>query len=146
MVIVVILYNRITYFVVYVEQEGVHSCKDNYPWMKKNETTIISYYFGQGYRYETIIQFLITYHKINISLSTLKRRLRVIGLRKNDISPSTEEAVRCIIRNELHGPSRMKGYRSMWNMLRTTYHMTVPRNMVMKILKEEDKNGAFLFI
>ena len=108
---------------------------------EKDEEKIISHYFKKGYRYKSIIMFLEEFHDIRISLSTLKRRLREYELKKNDISPDTESSIRQIIRNEITGPSSLRGYRGLWNTLRTTYQITVPRDIVMNLLREEDKEG-----
>ena len=43
-----------------------------------------------------------------------------------------------IIEREIEGPSMSRGYRSMWNKLRTIYNIITPRNSVMKILREVD--------
>ena len=107
-----------------------------------DERTIISHYFTRGYRYESILEFLKIYHDIIISLSTLKRNLRQYGLHKKGVSSQTEDSIRSIIRNEINGPSSLRGYRATWNMLRSTYSITVPRDVVMKILREEDAEGT----
>ena len=45
---------------------------------------LIKYYFHRGFEYNVILQFLTTYHNIDISERTLHRRLRIYGLsRKN---------------------------------------------------------------
>ena len=48
------------------------------------EEILIKYYFYRGYQYNDILNFLSTYHNIEISERTLRRRLRMYGLsRKN---------------------------------------------------------------
>ena len=42
----------------------------------------IEYYFNFGYSNEIILEFLERFHGIKISLRTLKKRLRLFGLRK----------------------------------------------------------------
>ena len=42
----------------------------------KTEEEIIYEYFKAGYEYKCIVLFLSTYHGINVSVRTLKRRLK----------------------------------------------------------------------
>ena len=103
----------------------------------------IEHYFKGGFCYETIVHFLAEYHGISMNVRTLKRRLRHYGLRRRNHLHS-EHTVREIIKREIEGPSSLLGYRGMWNKLRTTYHVTVPRDMVMKILRELDPDASAL--
>ena len=57
---------------------------------------------------------------------------------------SSEHAVREIIKREIEGPSSLLGYRRMWNKLRTSYNVTVPQHMVMRILRELDPDASAL--
>ena len=43
-----------------------------------------------------------------------------------------------IFEREVNGPSLLKGYRNMWNKLRVTYGIKVPRDKVMEILRNID--------
>ena len=72
-----------------------------------------------------------------MSLPTLKRRLRVLGLNKSHATASAA-VIKQIIEREIEGPSMLRGYRSMWNKLRTTYNIIAPRDSVMEILREAD--------
>ena len=47
-----------------------------------DEKEIISHYFMESYKYATIVLFLRLHHNIDISISTLKRRLQTYGLQK----------------------------------------------------------------
>ena len=85
-----------------------------------------------GFCYETIVHFLAEYHGISMNVRTLKRKLRHYGLRRRNHLHS-EHTVREIIKREIEGPLSLLGYRGMWNKLRTTYHVTVPWDMVIKI-------------
>ncbi len=60
-------------------------------------------YFKYGFQYKVILLFLSLYHGINISLRTLKRRLRDYGLERRNRAPNMS-AVWNTIRNELQGP------------------------------------------
>ena len=101
----------------------------------------IEHYFKGGFCYETIVHFLAEYHGISMNVRTLKRRLRHYGIRRRNHLHS-EHTVREIIKREIEGPSSLLGYRGMWNKLRTTYHVTVPRDMVMKILRKLDPDAS----
>ena len=102
-----------------------------------DENDFIEYHFKRGFRYELILVQLDIHHKIKMSLPTLKRRLKVLGL---NISHATASAavIKQIIEREIEGPSMLRGYRSMWNKLRTTYNIIAPRDSVMEILREAD--------
>ena len=102
-----------------------------------DENDFIEYYFKRGFRYESILVQLDIHHKIKMSLRTLKRRLKVLGLNKNHATASAA-VIKQIIEREIEGPSMLRGYRSMWNKLRTTYNIIAPRDSVMEILREAD--------
>ncbi len=74
-----------------------------------------------------------------MSLRTLKRRLKELGLQKKTLlEENTKENIRHIISTEIKGPGSLKGYRGMWNKLKTIYDIAVPRDTVMQLLKEAD--------
>ena len=50
--------------------------------MDANEDSLIEYYFHEECSNIEILAFLNLKHNINISLSTVKRRLRSLGLRR----------------------------------------------------------------
>ena len=79
-------------------------------------------------------------HNVKISMTSLKRKLKVMGLSK--VSNVSDETVRQIIRKEIQGPSPVRGCRSMWGKLKTTYGIQVKRDTVMNILREEDPEGT----
>lgn len=69
----------------------------------RDENQIIQNYFWEGFRYKTIMLFLSEYHGIDISFSTLRRRLQDMGLeRRGQSSPMM--TVWNIIRMEMRGP------------------------------------------
>ena len=49
-----------------------------------------------------------------------------------------------IIEREVNGPSYLKGYKNIWNKLRVTYGIKVPRNKVMEILRNIDPVNSAL--
>ena len=82
------------------------------------ETKALKYYFSEGYEYEVILCFLLKYHEIEMSLRTLKERLKSLGLRRRKLLDSNNQDVRARIQEELDGPGCLSGYRSMWHTLR----------------------------
>ena len=103
----------------------------------RDENDFIEYYFKTGFRYDSILVQLDIHHKIKMSLCTLKRRLKVLGLNKSHATASSA-VIKQIIERETEGPSILRGYRSIWNKLRTTYNIIAPRDSVMEILREAD--------
>ena len=104
------------------------------------EEILIKYYFYRGYQYQDILDFLATYHNIEISERTLHRRLRMYGLsRRNseyDINAIIEE-----VRGMLDGPDCISGYRHVWHSLHLKGHQ-VPRQVVELLLRELDPDGC----
>ena len=70
-----------------------------------------------------------------MSLRTLKRRLKVIGLNKSHATASAA-VIKQILKRKIEGPTMLRGYRSMWNKLRTI--ISCSRGRVMEILREAD--------
>ena len=96
---------------------------------KRDENDFIEYKRG--------LAQLDIHHKIKMSLRTLKRPLKVLGLNKSHAT-APAAVIKQIIEREIEGPSMLRGYRSMWNKLRTTYNIITPRDSVMEILREAD--------
>ena len=65
-----------------------------------------------------------------MSLRTLKRRLKALGLNKSHATASAA-VIKQVIEREIEGPSMLRGYGSVWNKLRTTYNTIAPRDSVM---------------
>lgn len=107
-----------------------------------SEREIIESYFNSGFEYKVIQQFLSKFHNIEMSMSTLKRRLKEFGLqRKHQEGINMNEATE-IMRRELNGPGCMFGYRAMWHTLRVKYGLFVPRSEIQIRLKELDPQGS----
>ena len=80
--------------------------------IRKLSLDIIEYYFKRGFQYESILLFLSHNHDLNMSLSTLKRRLNDYGLSKaGDLID--DDQLRQIISNEIEEPGSQLGYRGM---------------------------------
>ena len=94
-------------------------------------------YFKRGFKYESILVQLNIHHKLKMILRTLKRCLKVIGLNKSHATASAA-VIKQITEREIEGPTMLRGYRSKWNKLRTSYNIIATRDRVMEILREAD--------
>lgn len=66
---------------------------------------------------------------------------KVYGVhRRGNCSP--DWLIRFAIRNELHGPGKLAGYRFMTQVLRKKYHLRVSRDQVMMLLRHLDPQGC----
>ena len=103
-------------------------------------TKLISDYFHRGYPYGEIVG-LLSAAGVQISVRTLKRRLRSLGLkRKGQIVD--EQHLRDVIRDEIEGAEQLSGYRSVWHALRLRHGIHVSRHVVARIIKEIDPGGV----
>ena len=89
----------------------VINCKQQPPGAN-DEKELISYYFRKGSKYKTIALLLKLRHNIEMSISTLKRRLQIFGLQRTAYN-ITEEGLRQTISREIEGSSSTKGYRAL---------------------------------
>ena len=105
-----------------------------------DEDNLLRYYFYRGFKHLEIIHFLSKYHDITVSHSTLKRRLRVLGLKRRRPEYDIAE-VRNAVRRLLDGPDSCRGYRSIWHTLQLN-GLQVPRIVVQQVMKELDPEGA----
>lgn len=99
---------------------------------------LVSQYFKQGYNNLEILEFL-KHHGINISLSTLKRRLTSLGLSRSGFV--SDDELRSAIEKELGRSGCFVGYRKMWARLRMK-GIIVKRARVMTFLRELDPDGV----
>ena len=89
-------------------------------------------YFIRGFQYGEIKDFLSEYHEKEMSISTLKRRIKSYGLsRRNPYYD--EQMVRDAIREMIDGPECLRGYRSVWHGLQLQ-GLRVPRTLVQQLL------------
>ena len=72
-----------------------------------DENDLSKYYFKRGFRYESILVQLDIHYKIKMSLRTLKRRLKVLGLNKNNATASAA-VIKQIIEREIEDPSMLR--------------------------------------
>ena len=104
------------------------------------EQGLITTYYKSGYSHKTIIQFMTEKHNINLSLTTLKRRIRSYGLsRLQNVDDNTLSG---IVQNEVNGSSSNFGYRSMWGLLKSKYGIDCTRDKVMTTLRCLDPDGT----
>ena len=111
------------------------------PFKMVDKTSLILNYFHLGYENEVILQFLVIYHGIKMSLSTLKRRQRHYGLKRRGNEVDADQ-LRDIIRNEISGSGQALGYRAVWHSLRLVHRIHVPRHLVATISWEVDPVGV----
>ena len=80
------------------------------PEEEEDEEGLIRYYSFRGFEYKEIRLFLFKNHGIEISLSTLKRRIKQYGLRRQ--RPDYDiDVVRESIQSVINGPGCLQGYR-----------------------------------
>ena len=103
----------------------------------RDETELITSYFQQGFTKLEILEFL-KLHGIQSSLSTLKQRLRCLGLRQR----VPQDTVELIIEQELAGSKCNVGYRAMWKHVVSEYGIAVQREVVRKLLVKLDPEGV----
>lgn len=106
------------------------------------ENQLIVKYFKYGYTYSKICSMLHQRHEISLSLRTLKRRMKSIGLKRRSIVESPIEEIAAAIILECTESGSCLGYRSMWARLKTKYHFTVKRGTVSHLLSIIDPGGV----
>ena len=105
-----------------------------------DEEDIIRYYFFRGFSYEEIRRFLQKDHATEISISTLKRRIKSYGLRRKQVEYDIAQVREAII-GIVNGHGSLYGYRSVWHALRLK-GIQVPRVVVQEFLREIDPEGT----
>ena len=93
-----------------------------------------------GFEYKEILSILKERHTISLSVSGLKRHLKILGLKRRN-SELTEEELKGQIRLILDGPGSLGGYRFVWHRLKMQGTI-VPRRAVEKVLREIDATGV----
>lgn len=86
------------------------------------------------------MNFLNKKHGVNYSMRTLKRRLKIYGLKKTQNVNNAE--LTGITQREIEGPSSRLGYRGMQGLLKSKYAIRCPRDTIMKKLKELDPEAT----
>jgi hypothetical protein len=101
-----------------------------------DEKELIEQCFHCGYENKVIVDLLRCQHGIQISLSTLKRRLQDYDLNRRGLNVD-ENRLRQLIQSEISGPGQL-GYRAVWHSLRLCHNIHVQRKDVARILQELD--------
>lgn len=104
----------------------------------ENQVELISQYFKQGYSNMEILEFLKLHH-VSISVSTLKRRPRSLGLfRRATVS---DDDLKSAMEKKLGKSGCFVEYRKMWARLRKN-GIIIKREKVMTCLRELDPDGV----
>lgn len=104
----------------------------------------ISAYFALGYNYVSIVEFLSSHHNIDISLRTLKRRLRTLQLRRRRTEWEQDiNRIRQLVIHEIQSASQYVGYRTITSILSRKYNIRVPRTIVSRMMRQEDPEGVY---
>ena len=97
--------------------------------------------FYKSHEQREILQILRSQHHINISLRTLKRRLKQYSLQRNGAEFSLG-SLRDAIMEIIDGPKSSIGYRSVWHALQRK-GIRVPRSVFPEeIVRELDPDGV----
>ena len=94
-----------------------------------------------GYTYNEIIGFLFCVHGIMLSLRTLKRTLRRMGLEKNGTEAPISVIVQTVVNLQQQGYINL-GYRAMWKLLNVVCGIRATQNTVMRVLKAVTPNNV----
>lgn len=101
----------------------------------------IKKYFLENYKISDIRQLLITRHDITISMSTLKRILSTLGLKRKYVPESNMRDIVTAAVEEVTSCGYNLGYRSLWKKLQLQYKLRVKRETVYTLLKILDPEG-----
>ena len=74
-----------------------------------SEESFIRYYFFRGFEYKEIILLLLKNHGIEMSLRTLKRRIKSYGLRRQQLEYNIDQ-VRASVPTIIDGHGSLQGY------------------------------------
>lgn len=107
----------------------------------QTEEDMLRSYVTAGYTYATIQAFLATYHGIQWSIATLKRKFKRYRL-GHRINRDGQGIVDANILEELRGTHCQVGYRSMWKILKQQRGLSVSRATVMRRLRLLDPQGT----
>ena len=81
-----------------------------------SEESLIRYCFFRGFDYKEIILLLLKNHRIEMSLRTLKRRIKSYGLRRQQPEHNIDQ-VRASVPTIIDVHGSFQGYRSVWHTL-----------------------------
>ena len=103
---------------------------------------ILTSYLYAGFTYTEILEFLNVYHGQKISLSTLKRRFKTLGLHRRPLVPwrATFEEVNNAVQKELDASGVNLGYSRIWASLKR--QILVRKKDVRKAILELSAEGV----
>ena len=101
--------------------------------MADDEEKIEYLFYYKGYTYEEIVGLLAVDFGIEISLSTLKRKLENMNLSRKNVNYDIN-LVRQTIAELLDGPHSCVGYRSIWHALKLR-GIIVPQRVVQQLMQ-----------
>ena len=96
--------------------------------------------FYKGYTYEEIVGLPSEDYGIQLSLSTLKRKLKDMNLSRKNVN-SNVNLVRQAIEELIDGPNSCVGYRSLWHTLKLR-GIIVPCLVIQQLMQEIDPEGV----
>ena len=130
----------ISYFIFLVQKmENLISNSQN-----DNEEEILLNYFLRGFNYLEIIELLKLYHNLKMSLSTLKRKFKKLGLYRRPLAGRrlSLHNLKNLLSAEFHGSGSNIGYRRIWAHLRHRGEI-VRREDVRLLMLEIDPEGVY---
>lgn len=112
------------------------------PNSSENLFELVKHYFMQGFLYKEMVALLFSRHAIRMSLTSLKRILSTLQLRRRYIEYSPIEHVISAILGELSGSGQCIGYRAMWRRLVRDHNIKVKRSTVQDLMLIIDPEGV----
>lgn len=112
-----------------------------YPGDDASTEDLVKYYFCCLYTTREICGFLMLCHGISVSMSTIERIKRRLGLRRRQNHSPRFLVQEMILELRSEGYANL-GYRSMWRLLNTHYNLTVTQETVRLCLRAIDSVGV----
>lgn len=109
-----------------------------------NKENLIRSYFIQGFTNTEIAGFLALQHGVILSVRTVKRILKRMGLRRASVTNESpiEQIVRAILEELENSCGSFMGYRQLTRRLRRKYNLHVRRDTIMKYIRIIDPEGV----
>ena len=83
------------------------SCREK---LKQNIDDLLKVYFHRGYQYQEIVNLLSKFHRISVSVRSLKRRLQDLDLKRRGKNIDID-IVKETVRHEIQGAGQLAVYR-----------------------------------
>ena len=111
-------------------------------WKEDNDLKLdLEDYVRRNFKKLEILDFLKEkYAMYNWSYRTLGRRMNYFGIKYINDNVDVGE-VETAVRQELAGPGKLLGYRSLHKKIRETHNLNVPRSLVYAMMQEVDPEG-----